>query len=54
MLIFTPSAKSPYVDRSKEIFDIYDLHQMVNEPTRITAKSRTLIDLYITIRHQKW
>ena len=31
-----------------EIFDIYGLEQLINEPTRITAKSSTLIDLCIT------
>ena len=39
---------SPNRDKIIEIFDIYGLEQMINEPTRITDKSNTLIDLCIT------
>ena len=39
---------SPNRDKITEIFDIYGLAQMINEPTRITDKSSTLIDLCIT------
>ena len=39
---------SPNRDKITEIFDIYGLEQMINEPTRITDKSSTLIDLCIT------
>lgn len=30
------------------ILDIFDFHQLITEPTRITLGSQTLIDLYIT------
>ena len=39
---------SPNRDKITEIFDIYGLEQMINEPTRITDKSSTLIALCIT------
>ena len=39
---------SPNRDKVTEIFDIYGLEQMISEPTRITDKSSTLIDLCIT------
>ena len=39
---------SPNRDKITEIFDIYGLEQMINEPTRITDKSSTVIDLCIT------
>ena len=38
---------SPNRDKITEIFDIYGLEQMINEPTRITDKSSTLLDLCI-------
>ena len=31
-----------------DIFDIYDLSQLITEPTRVTSDSKTLIDLCIT------
>ena len=43
-----PTAISPNRAKLVEIFDIYDLEQLINELTRITAKSSTLIDLCIT------
>ena len=43
-----PTNNSPNRDKITEIFDIYGLEQMINEPTRITDKSSTLIDLCIT------
>ena len=42
------SAASTNRTKLTEIFDIYGLSQMINEPIRITAKSCTLIDLCIT------
>ena len=39
---------SPNRNKITEIFDIYGLEQMISEPTRITDKSSTLIDLCIT------
>ena len=39
---------SPNRDKITEIFDIYWPAQMINEPTRITDKFSTLIDLCIT------
>ena len=41
---------SPNRDKITEIFDIYGQEQMINEPTRITDKSSTVIDLCILIR----
>ena len=43
-----PTATSPNGPKLVEIFDNYVLEQLINEPTRITAKSSTLIDLCIT------
>ena len=43
-----PTATTPNRAKLAETFDIYGLEQLINEPTRITAKSRTLIDLCIT------
>ncbi len=43
------TATSPNRAKLVEIFDIYGLEQMIKEPTRVTAKSSTLIDLCITI-----
>ena len=43
-----PTATTPNRAKLAEIFDIYGLEQLINEPTRITAKSSTLIDLCIT------
>ena len=45
---FLPTAASSNRGKLAEIFDIYGLEQLINEPTRITAKSSTLIDLCIT------
>ena len=39
---------SPNRNKITEIFDIYGLAQMINQRTRITDKSSTLIDLCIT------
>ena len=43
-----PTATSPNRAKLVEMFDIYDLEQLINELTRITAKSSTLIYLCIT------
>ena len=43
-----PTATTPNRAKLAETLDIYGLEQLINEPTRITAKSRTLIDLCIT------
>ena len=43
-----PTATTPNRAKLAEIFDIYGLEQLINEPTRIAAKSSTLIDLCIT------
>ncbi len=45
---FTPTTESPSKNKVKEILDIYDVEQLMNEPTRITATSSTLIDLCLT------
>ena len=34
------------------ITDVYGLHQLINEPTRITETSQTLIDLIYTLSRQ--
>jgi hypothetical protein len=36
---------SPIKNKLKSILDIYGIKQLINEPTRITSSSRTLIDL---------
>ena len=35
-------------DNFLEILNLYQLHQLINEPTRITETSKTLIDVVIT------
>jgi hypothetical protein len=45
---FTITTESPSKNKVKEILDIYDVEQLINEPTRITATSSTLIDLGLT------
>ena len=45
---FKQSVKSSYRDKLNEIFDIYGIHQLINEPTRITKTSSSLIDLCLT------
>ena len=45
---FKQSVKSSYRDKLNEIFDIYSIHQLINEPTRITETSSSLIDLCLT------
>ena len=42
------TATTPNRAKLAEIFDNYGPEQLINEPTRITAKSSTLIDLCIT------
>ena len=37
---FKQSAKSSCRDKLDEIFDTYDIHQLINESTRITEKHR--------------
>ena len=41
-----PTTESP--SKNKILLDIYDVEQLINEPTRITATSSTLIDLCLT------
>jgi hypothetical protein len=44
---FKPKSGSP--DRVKiEVLDIYGVEQLIHEPTRVTARSSTLIDLCLT------
>ena len=45
---FTPTANSSCKNTLTELFDIYGLHQLIEEPTRITEKSTTMIDLCLT------
>ena len=45
---FTPTAKSSCKSTLTELFDIYGLYQLIEEPTRITEKSSTMIDLCLT------
>ncbi len=45
---FKQSAKSPYKDKLNEIFDIYGIHQLINESTRITETSSSLTDVCLT------
>ena len=43
-----PTATTPNRAKLAKIFDIYGLEQLINEPTRITAKFSTLMGVYIT------
>ena len=43
-----PGVPHLHVNRPYNIADIYGLHQLINEPTRITDKSSALIDLIYT------
>ena len=45
---FKQLAKSSCRDKLDEIFDIYGIHQLINESTRITDTSSSLIDLCLT------
>ena len=40
--------ESPNARKLKDIFDVYGLHQLILEATRVTPLSQTLIDLCIT------
>ena len=42
------SVKSSYTDKLNKIFDIYGIHQLINESTRITETSSSLIELCLT------
>ena len=43
-----PEVESPNARKLKDIFDVYGLHQLILEATRVTPLSQTLIDLCIT------
>ena len=43
-----PTTESPGRHRLREILNIYDVEQLTDEPTRVTATSSTLIDLCLT------
>ena len=45
---FTPSTTSANKSTVAELFDIYGLSRLIEEPTRITEKSNTMIDLCLT------
>ena len=45
---FMSTSESSNRQKVKEILDIYEIEQLINEPTRITATSSTLIDLCLT------
>ena len=45
---FLPEVEAPSARKLKHIFDVYGLHQLIAEPTRVTRFSQTLIDLCIT------
>ena len=45
---FTPSTKSSNKSTLTELFDIYSLSQLIEEPTRINEKSSTMIQLCLT------
>ena len=50
---FTPTANSSCKNTLTELFDIYGLHQLIEEPTRITEKSTTMIDLCQQTHYQQ-
>ena len=41
-------------DNFLEILNLYQLHQLINEPTRITETSKTLIDVVITNKPENY
>ena len=43
-----PEVEAPSARKLKDIFDVYGLHKLIAEPTRVTQFSQTLIDLCIT------
>ena len=45
--------KKPHTKRLIDIMDIYQLKQMIQQPTRITENSGTLIDVFITNNPEK-
>ena len=45
---FMSTSESSNRQKVKEILDIYEIEQLINEPTRITATSSPLIDLCLT------
>ena len=48
-----PEASAHISSHLTNIFDIYDLSQLITEPTRVTPVSKTLIDLCITNSPEK-
>ena len=45
--------KKPHTKRLIDIMDIYQLKQIIQQPTRITENSETLIDVFITNNPEK-
>jgi hypothetical protein len=45
---FMSTSESSNRQKVEEILDIYEIEQLINKPTRITATSSTLIDLCLT------
>ena len=45
---FMPDANANNINKLKDIFATYGLEQLINEPTRVTPNSSTLIDLCVT------
>ena len=45
---FMPDANANNTNKLKDIFATYGLEQLINEPTRVTPNSSTLIDLCVT------
>ena len=45
---FMPDANANNTNKLKDIFATYGLEQLINEPTRVTSNSSTLIDLCVT------
>ena len=45
---FMPDANANNTNKLKDIFAAYGLEQLINEPTRVTPNSSTLIDLCVT------
>ena len=41
-------------DKFLEILNLYQLHQLINEPTRITETCKTLIDIIITNKPENY
>ncbi len=48
LLILLPDNKTSFTNRLVDIINLFQLTQVIEEPTRITSDTQTLLDLFIT------